>query len=151
MRCFRADETHVDTVRRVIKEYYERISKLEDQKFDLEYIVKKKDFEVRRNQSFLQYAYDDTAAFCCFFKIFRVIRQIIRFRRFSPLPIEFFYTRNINHSLAKRKFCILYRSLDLFATCRFVILWLNVKVFVRKHCAAEVLFRAFGYNVRTNA
>lgn len=36
-----------DTVKRVIKEYYERITKLEDQKFDLEYVVKKKDFEVR--------------------------------------------------------------------------------------------------------
>lgn len=38
----------IDTVKRVIKEYYDRITKLEDQKFDLEYLVKKKDFEVRR-------------------------------------------------------------------------------------------------------
>lgn len=36
----------IDTVKRVIKEYYDRITKLEDQKFDLEYLVKKKDFEV---------------------------------------------------------------------------------------------------------
>jgi len=38
----------LDTIKRVIKEYYDRITKLEDQKFDLEYLVKKKDFEVRR-------------------------------------------------------------------------------------------------------
>lgn len=36
-------------IKRVIKEYYDRITKLEDQKFDLEYLVKKKDFEVRRS------------------------------------------------------------------------------------------------------
>lgn len=40
---------YIDTIKRVIKEYYDRITKLEDQKFDLEYVVKKKDFEVRRS------------------------------------------------------------------------------------------------------
>jgi len=40
------DDAGEDTIKRVIKEYYDRITKLEDQKFDLEYIVKKKDFEI---------------------------------------------------------------------------------------------------------
>jgi hypothetical protein len=40
------DDAGEDTVKRVIKEYYDRIMKLEDQKFDLEYCVKKKDFEI---------------------------------------------------------------------------------------------------------
>lgn len=33
-------------MKRIIKEYYDRINRLEDRKFDLEYAVKKKDFEV---------------------------------------------------------------------------------------------------------
>ncbi|XP_060844515.1 troponin I 2 isoform X1 [Rhopalosiphum padi] len=40
------DDAGEDTIKRVIKEYYDRITKLEDQKFDLEYVVKKKDFEI---------------------------------------------------------------------------------------------------------
>ncbi|XP_060855648.1 troponin I 2 isoform X1 [Metopolophium dirhodum] len=40
------DDAGEDTIKRVIKEYYDRITKLEDQKFDLEYLVKKKDFEI---------------------------------------------------------------------------------------------------------
>jgi hypothetical protein len=40
-----------DTITRVLMDYHERISSLEDVKFDLEYAVKKKDFEVE---------------FCCF-------------------------------------------------------------------------------------
>lgn len=43
---FTAPEHTIDTIKRVIKEYYNRITTLEDQKFDLEYLVKKKDFEV---------------------------------------------------------------------------------------------------------
>lgn len=43
---FTTPEHIIDTVKRVIKEYYNRITTLEDQKFDLEYLVKKKDFEV---------------------------------------------------------------------------------------------------------
>jgi len=35
-----------ETIKRVLKDYHERISTLEDEKFDLEYAVKKKDFEV---------------------------------------------------------------------------------------------------------
>jgi hypothetical protein len=35
-----------DTIKRVLIDYHERISSLEDIKFDLEYAVKKKDFEV---------------------------------------------------------------------------------------------------------
>ena len=35
-----------DTIKRVLRDYHERINALEDVKFDLEYAVKKKDFEV---------------------------------------------------------------------------------------------------------
>jgi hypothetical protein len=35
-----------DTITHVLQEYHERISSLEDVKFDLEYAVKKKDYEV---------------------------------------------------------------------------------------------------------
>ena len=35
-----------DTIKRVLVDYHERINSLEDVKFDLEYAVKKKDFEV---------------------------------------------------------------------------------------------------------
>lgn len=35
-----------DTIKRVLRDYHARISTLEDEKFDLEYAVKKKDFEV---------------------------------------------------------------------------------------------------------
>ena len=38
--------THTETVKRVLREYHNRITALEDQKFDFEYVVKKKDFEV---------------------------------------------------------------------------------------------------------
>lgn len=38
----------IDTIKRVCKDYHERIGKLEDEKFDLEYIVKRKDMEVVR-------------------------------------------------------------------------------------------------------
>lgn len=39
----------IDSLSRVCKEYHERIGKLEDEKFDLEYIVKRKDMEVVRH------------------------------------------------------------------------------------------------------
>jgi hypothetical protein len=35
-----------ETIKRVLRDYHARISTLEDEKFDLEYAVKKKDFEV---------------------------------------------------------------------------------------------------------
>lgn len=38
----------IDSIARVCKEYHERIGRLEDEKFDLEYIVKRKDMEVER-------------------------------------------------------------------------------------------------------
>ena len=37
---------YTETVKRVLREYHNRISALEDKKFDIEYVVKKKDFEV---------------------------------------------------------------------------------------------------------
>lgn len=37
---------YTDTIKRVLREYHNRITELEDKKFDIEYIVKKKDFEV---------------------------------------------------------------------------------------------------------
>lgn len=37
---------HTETIKRVLRDYHTRISALEDKKFDIEYIVKKKDFEV---------------------------------------------------------------------------------------------------------
>ncbi|CAG9563318.1 unnamed protein product [Danaus chrysippus] len=40
------DDANEDALVRVCKEYHTRIGKLEDEKFDLEYIVKRKDMEV---------------------------------------------------------------------------------------------------------
>ncbi|XKL65816.1 hypothetical protein PGB90_009236 [Kerria lacca] len=40
------DDANEDLLKRIIKDYYDRINRLEDQKFDLEYAVKKKDSEV---------------------------------------------------------------------------------------------------------
>jgi len=37
---------YTETLKRVLREYHNRISALEDKKFDIEYVVKKKDFEV---------------------------------------------------------------------------------------------------------
>lgn len=37
---------HTENVKRVLREYHNRITALEDKKFDIEYVVKKKDFEV---------------------------------------------------------------------------------------------------------
>lgn len=37
---------YAETLKRVLREYHTRICELEDKKFDIEYIVKKKDFEV---------------------------------------------------------------------------------------------------------
>jgi hypothetical protein len=35
-----------DKLKKVLNDYHNRITQLEDEKFDLEYLVKKKDFEV---------------------------------------------------------------------------------------------------------
>lgn len=43
---FSSDEPHTENVKRVLREYHNRITALEDKKFDIEYVVKKKDFEV---------------------------------------------------------------------------------------------------------
>lgn len=40
----------IEQLKSITKAYHERIYKLEDQKFDLEYLVKKKDMEVRRSK-----------------------------------------------------------------------------------------------------
>ncbi|KAA2225447.1 troponin [Salinarimonas soli] len=40
------DDANEDTIKRVCKDYHERIARLEDEKFDLEYIVKRKDMEI---------------------------------------------------------------------------------------------------------
>ncbi|XP_022126696.1 troponin I isoform X5 [Pieris rapae] len=48
-RCGRPkniDDANEDAISRVCKEYHTRIAKLEDEKFDLEYIVKRKDMEI---------------------------------------------------------------------------------------------------------
>jgi len=37
----------LDSIKRVLRDYHERINNLEDAKFDLEYAVKKKDYEVQ--------------------------------------------------------------------------------------------------------
>ncbi|CAG4941466.1 unnamed protein product [Colias eurytheme] len=42
------DDANEDTISRVCKDYHTRIGQLEDQKFDLEYIVKRKDMEVAK-------------------------------------------------------------------------------------------------------
>ncbi|KPJ00982.1 Troponin I [Papilio xuthus] len=50
-RCGRPkniDDANEDAISRVCKEYHTRIGKLEDEKFDLEYIVKRKDMEVAK-------------------------------------------------------------------------------------------------------
>ncbi|NEU32936.1 troponin, partial [bacterium LRH843] len=48
-RCGKAvdlDDGSEEKVKATLKTYHDRIGKLEDEKFDLEYIVKKKDFEI---------------------------------------------------------------------------------------------------------
>ncbi|PNF35071.1 Troponin I [Cryptotermes secundus] len=40
------DDANEDTITRILQDYHERISSLEDVKFDLEYAVKKKDYEI---------------------------------------------------------------------------------------------------------
>lgn len=45
---------HTETVKRVLREYHNRITALEDKKFDIEYVVKKKDFEVHLREQQLR-------------------------------------------------------------------------------------------------
>ncbi|XP_054265833.1 troponin I isoform X9 [Macrosteles quadrilineatus] len=48
-RCGRPknlDDANEESLKKICKEYYARIVDLEDKKFDVEYIVKKKDFEI---------------------------------------------------------------------------------------------------------
>nr|ADO85425.1 troponin I isoform B [Polyrhachis vicina] len=40
------DDANEETIKRVLREYHNRITALEDKKFDIEYVVKKKDFEI---------------------------------------------------------------------------------------------------------
>lgn len=45
-----------ETIKRVLKDYHSRINQLEDEKFDLEYAVKKKDFEVEKNKEEIKFS-----------------------------------------------------------------------------------------------
>lgn len=49
----------IDEVRRICKTYHERIASLEDQKFDLEYVVKRKDMEVVRRVAMKQLTFHE--------------------------------------------------------------------------------------------
>lgn len=49
----------LDTVKRVLRDYHNRINALEDEKFDLEYAVKKKDYEVSKQKQTLYLCYVD--------------------------------------------------------------------------------------------
>ncbi|XP_023318822.1 troponin I isoform X15 [Trichogramma pretiosum] len=40
------DNANEEQLKRVLRDYHDRITKLEDKKFDIEYIVKKKDYEI---------------------------------------------------------------------------------------------------------
>ncbi|XP_058790453.1 troponin I isoform X14 [Phymastichus coffea] len=40
------DNANEEQIKRVLRDYHERICKLEDKKFDIEYVVKKKDYEI---------------------------------------------------------------------------------------------------------
>lgn len=42
-----------DTLKTLIKQHYDRICKLEDQKYDLEYVVKRKDVEVHEHSTLI--------------------------------------------------------------------------------------------------
>lgn len=44
-----------ETLKTLIKQHYDRINKLEDQKYDLEYVVKRKDVEVHTYKNTLFY------------------------------------------------------------------------------------------------
>lgn len=50
---------YTDEVKRVCKTYHERIGQLEDQKFDLEYVVKRKDMEVVRRAAMEQLSFHE--------------------------------------------------------------------------------------------
>jgi hypothetical protein len=69
-----------ETIKRVLRDYHERISTLEDEKFDLEYAVKKKDFEVEfvsfQSSVFLQMT--SCAAESCFSFLWHKLR--VRFQ-----------------------------------------------------------------------
>jgi hypothetical protein len=53
-----------DTITHVLEEYHERISSLEDVKFDLEYAVKKKDYEVEL--CCFSFSSSPVDKFCCY-------------------------------------------------------------------------------------
>lgn len=51
-------QIYADAIRTTLRQYYTRINNLEDLKYDLEYVVKRKDVEVQNNNIFqhiLQY------------------------------------------------------------------------------------------------
>lgn len=42
----------LESLKKICRDYQDRINKLEDEKFDIEYIVKRKDFEVSLSSVF---------------------------------------------------------------------------------------------------
>lgn len=140
-----ATQYNIDTIKRAIKEYYDRITKLEDQKFDLEYVVKKKDFEVRRS-SFYRLAinnisYHGLNAFRAFqnnsMRFFRVC-FCVALGTFDKR----FYTREDNSTLFSLTVLLVY---NMYPSCTSTYIlavsvfffWLQVKVF--KHTRASVV------------
>lgn len=49
----------IDAIKDVCKQYHARIGQLEDEKFDLEYIVKRKDMEVVRRAAVKLLSFDE--------------------------------------------------------------------------------------------
>lgn len=47
---FLISDQHTENIKRVLREYHTRIAALEDKKFDIEYLVKKKDYEVHSSK-----------------------------------------------------------------------------------------------------
>lgn len=64
-----------DNLRQMMNAHHERICKLEDQKYDLELFVKRKDFEVQNN--YLRFSL--TAALTCKQNISRELFSILKY------------------------------------------------------------------------
>jgi hypothetical protein len=52
-KCYQ--NSHADAISKVVRDYHSRIERLEEEKYDLEYIVKGKDFQVHTDT--LHYTY----------------------------------------------------------------------------------------------
>ena len=77
-----------ETIKRVLKDYHERISTLEDEKFDLEYAVKKKDFEVECGFTASRSSSSDTLCRCRTVSLPRYIRGL-RFQVHVPVVASY--------------------------------------------------------------